>query len=290
LKTDYDSPLLDHITNHREKVYAAMILALDRGVGQVMDAVRAIGEEDNTLIIFTSDNGGAEYIGLEDVNAPYRGFKCSLFEGGIRVPLFMKWPGQIPKGVTISDPVAHIDIFATIVAAAKVDSGVTNLLKLDGRDVMPLVTAASNNMPVENPLHPYIFWRSGHYRAIRVGAMKLQYSENPRKVWLFNLESDPTERINLAANISMDTALSCFFVSKTAAVEGEGEGEGEGEVDPMKTLCPMMQAMFKVDGEQRESLWPSMAEGVAPIDHTCHSDNSPNPCLTFNDEYVYWPN
>ncbi len=87
----------------------------------------------------------------------------------------------------------------------------------------------------------------------------------------------------------MDTALSCFFVSKTAAVEGE--------VEPMKTLCPMMQAMFKVDGEQRESLWPSLAEFVLPIDHTCHPPETPaekaDPsytCFPPGVEYIYWPN
>ena len=80
-REDYEA--LSHIELHRERVYAAMIRSLDRGVGQVLDALQRNGLEDNTLVLFTSDNGGAGYLGLPDVNEPFRGWKISLFEGGI---------------------------------------------------------------------------------------------------------------------------------------------------------------------------------------------------------------
>jgi uncharacterized sulfatase len=83
-REDYDA--LADIKLHRERVYAAMIRALDRGVGRVMEALKSNGLDENTLVMFTSDNGGAGYIGLPDVNEPYRGWKITLFEGGIRVP------------------------------------------------------------------------------------------------------------------------------------------------------------------------------------------------------------
>ena len=75
-----------------------LIRSLDRGVGQVMEALKANGLDENTLVIFTSDNGGAGYIGLPNVNAPYRGWKSTLFEGGIRVPFLAPWPSPVPGG------------------------------------------------------------------------------------------------------------------------------------------------------------------------------------------------
>ena len=84
LKSDYDA--LSHITNHRERVYAAMVVALDRGVGRIMNELKAQGLDDNTLVVFSSDNGGANYVGLPHINKPFRGWKLTFFEGGIRVP------------------------------------------------------------------------------------------------------------------------------------------------------------------------------------------------------------
>src|SRR3546814_11817625 len=83
-----------------------------------MAELKRAGIDDNTLVIFTSDNGGAWYNGMPDLNAPYRGWKATFFEGGIRTPLFMRWPGHIAPGSTRADMTGHIDIFATIAAAA----------------------------------------------------------------------------------------------------------------------------------------------------------------------------
>ena len=74
---------------------------------------------DNTLIVFSSDNGGAGYIGLPEVNAPYRGWKITFFEGGIRAPIFMKWPAKIVPGTIVDEPVAHIDLMPTMAAVAQ---------------------------------------------------------------------------------------------------------------------------------------------------------------------------
>ena len=105
-REDYEA--LSHIENHRERVYAAMIRALDRGVGRVLDALERNGLEENTLVLFTSDNGGAGYIGLPEVNHPYRGWKLSYFNGGIRVPFFARWPAHIAAGSEVDDPVASL--------------------------------------------------------------------------------------------------------------------------------------------------------------------------------------
>src|SRR3546814_15796958 len=80
-----------------------MIAQLDRRIGDVMAQLKRAGIDDNTLVIFTSDNGGAWYNGMPDLNAPYRGWKATFFEGGIRTPLFMRWPGHIAPGSTRGD-------------------------------------------------------------------------------------------------------------------------------------------------------------------------------------------
>src|SRR3546814_3195759 len=83
-----------------------------------MAKLKEAGIDDNTLVIFTSDNGGAWYNGMPDLNAPFRGWKATFFEGGIRAPLFMRWPGGIAAGTQRADVTGHLDIFATIAAAA----------------------------------------------------------------------------------------------------------------------------------------------------------------------------
>ena len=110
-KEDYDA--LSEIEDHRLRVYAAMVSALDRSVGRVLQALEENGLAENTIVVFSSDNGGAGYIGLADVNRPYRGWKLTFFEGGIRVPMFVKWPGHIPAGTRSEALVSHLDLLPT---------------------------------------------------------------------------------------------------------------------------------------------------------------------------------
>ena len=163
-----------------------MIRALDRGVGRVMDALRANGLEDNTLVMFTSDNGGAGYIGLPDVNDPYRGWKITLFEGGIRVPFLARWPARLPAGVTYDSPVHHFDLYATAAAAAGAELPADRVM--DGVDLIPRVTGVE-----KTPAHEYLFFRSGAAQAVRDERWKLMVSAPPglpRKEWLFDLTAD----------------------------------------------------------------------------------------------------
>ncbi len=190
--TREDYAALGHIELHRERVYAAMIRALDRGVGRVMQALVDNGIDDNTLVIFTSDNGGAGYIGIDDINAPFRGFKIQLFEGGIHVPLLMRWPGRIPPATVVTRPAHHFDIFTT--AAAAGDATVDHS-RLDGIDLLP---HASAQRPGQTT-HERLFWLNGHYQVMLEQGWKLQISERPPATWLFNLNEDPTEQHNVAA-------------------------------------------------------------------------------------------
>ena len=192
-KEDYEA--LSHIELHRERVYAAMIRALDRGVGQVLDALRDNGLEENTLVIFMSDNGGAGYIGLPDVNAPYRGWKMTLFEGGIHVPYFVKWPAKIPAGTTVTQPVHHFDAFATAAAAGGAALPIDR--KIDGIDLVPFA-----NGEAQGVTHERLFWRSGASQTALVDGWKLNVSSpsgaDSRK-WLFDLRADPAEQEDLSA-------------------------------------------------------------------------------------------
>lgn len=189
LKSDYDA--LAAIPDHRTRVYAAMVRALDRGVGQVMAALKARGLDRNTLVIFTSDNGGAHYIGLPDINRPYRGWKATFFEGGIRVPFFLRWPARIAPETQVAGTVSHFDIFATAAAAAGV--GIPRDRPVDGIDLAPYVEANRQSMPRRT-----LFWRSGAYRVVRDGDAKLQMLDLPHQSLLYDLRGDPTERHDLA--------------------------------------------------------------------------------------------
>ena len=136
-RADYEA--VGDIKPHRLRVYAAMTRALDRSVGRVMAALEEEGLAENTIVIFTSDNGGAGYVGLADVNAPYRGWKITHFEGGIRVPMFVKWPARIAAGQAIDTPVAHIDVMPTLLAA--VEQPLPKDREIDGENLLPLMTA-----------------------------------------------------------------------------------------------------------------------------------------------------
>lgn len=197
-REDYEA--LSHIELHRERVYAAMIRALDRGVGRVMDALKTNGLDENTLVVFTSDNGGAGYIGLPNINVPYRGWKSTLFEGGIRVPFLARWPAKLPAGTAYDLPVHHFDIYATAAAAA--GAALPSDRIIDGIDLTPYVT---DTQRTDSP-HEYLFFRGGAAQAVREERWKLVVSapprsgrkQPPRKEWLFDLTAEG-ERSNVLA-------------------------------------------------------------------------------------------
>lgn len=189
-KADYDA--LPNIPEHRRRVYSAMIRSVDRSVGRVLQTLREEGLEENTIVIFTSDNGAPNYIGLPEVNQPYRGWKITLFEGGLRVPYVAKWPGHIPAGTEYKQPVSSIDILPTVVAAAGATLPTDRVI--DGVNLLPFLGKGSTQQ-AQRPL----YWLDGHYRTARDQGWKLIVSERPKKDWLFNLKDDPTEKVNLAA-------------------------------------------------------------------------------------------
>lgn len=189
-KADYEA--VGDIEPHRLRVYAAMLRAIDRSVGRVMDKLEQEGLAENTIIILSSDNGGAGYLGLPEVNEPYRGWKITLFEGGIRVPVFIKWPQRIAPGTMVGTPVAHIDLMPTMAAGA--GAPLPENVIIDGHNLMPLADG-TGEIDRENDA---IFWNAGHYKVVRAGDWKLQVNDRIDYDWLFNLADDPTEQVNLA--------------------------------------------------------------------------------------------
>jgi arylsulfatase A-like enzyme len=190
-KSDYEA--LSAIRDRRTRVYGAMIRALDRGVGKVMAALKAQGLDDNTIVIFTNDNGGAWYAGLPNINHPYRGWKGTFFEGGIRVPFFIRWPAGIASAQKSSTPIHHVDVLPTLAAAAGIP--IPNDRMIDGKNFLPFLTGRKAPSPTSRTL----YWRSGGYEAIRDGDWKLQVSRHPNRIWLFNLADDPTEWNDLSS-------------------------------------------------------------------------------------------
>ncbi|WP_338424504.1 sulfatase-like hydrolase/transferase [Sphingopyxis kveilinensis] len=183
-RADYEK--LAAIKDHKTRVYGAMIAQMDRRIGDVMAKLKEAGIDDNTLVIFTSDNGGAWYNGMPGLNAPFRGWKATFFEGGIRAPLFMRWPARIAPGTARADVTGHLDIFATIAAAA--GAALPEGRTIDSEDIL-----------AGPATRPAIFWRSGDYRAVRAGDWKLQVTKRPEKARLYNLAVDPTEQTDLSA-------------------------------------------------------------------------------------------
>ena len=132
---------------------------------------------------------------MPDINKPFRGWKISQFEGGIRVPLMMKWPAKIAAGTVAEEPVAHIDVMPTLTAAAGASEPQDVII--DGENLLPLATGNGKEAWARDTL----FWQSGHYRVVRHKDWKLQVTARPDKQWLFNLADDPTNNtIWLRAN------------------------------------------------------------------------------------------
>jgi arylsulfatase A-like enzyme len=166
----------------REVAYQEMITAMDEGIGQVVALIEQQGQADNTLIFFCSDNGAAK----TGSNAPLRGLKGKLWEGGHRVPAIAYWPGKIASGTT-GETALTMDLFPTFAEAA----GAPIPDFTDGISLLPLLTNVTGALP-DRPL----FWQFKADAAIRQGLWKLIYS--PGDTFLFNLEKDIRENNNLS--------------------------------------------------------------------------------------------
>jgi arylsulfatase A-like enzyme len=168
------------------RTYLAMLAALDDAVGRILTAVEAEGLSGDTLVVFTSDNGGPTWQTTSS-NGPLNGVKGLTLEGGIRVPTLFRWTGRIPAGRTSPVVGTGFDITATLLAAAGAPGGED----LDGVDLMPYLTGAA-----KGPAHEALYWRLGPQAAVRSGRWKAVKAED--RWFLFDLATDPGERHDLA--------------------------------------------------------------------------------------------
>ncbi len=184
-------------TNQKSHGYAAMVESVDMSVGKIMQTIKDLGKDENTLIIFTSDNGGLETDIATD-NDPLRSGKGYPYEGGIRVPMVVRWKGKIKSGSKSDTPVISHDLYPTICEAVGMD--MPNTAHIDGSSIFSLLTQG------QKPERTTLYWHFPHYRQkdivpysiIREGDWKLIKRYEGNKYELYNLADDLSEKEDLA--------------------------------------------------------------------------------------------
>lgn len=203
--TDARLKKFSHIQDSKRRAYAAMLSAMDDGVGGTLARLRENGLEQNTLVFFLSDNGGPTMRGVSvngSQNAPLRGSKRTTLEGGIRVPFFVRWTGKLPAGAIYDEPVIQLDILPTALAAAGIS--LEERPAIDGVNLLAQLSGQTDRSP-----HEALYWRFGKQMAIRRGDWKLvRYDTtadgavdggiSPAR--LYDLANDIGERDDLAAH------------------------------------------------------------------------------------------
>lgn len=186
-----------HIADRNRRIYCGMIAALDDAVGMVLDTLKQEGIEENTVVIFTSDNGGATYTGATD-NGPLQGGKMTNFEGGLNVPLMMRWPARIAPGTRYSQDVSLVDIFPTVAGAAHLS--LPGDRTYDGTDLLPFLNGSRKGKP-----HDALFWRSDYTGVVIKDGWKLIRDEKRNRSNLYKLTEDKTESVDLSGSHSEKT-------------------------------------------------------------------------------------
>jgi arylsulfatase A-like enzyme len=188
----------DHWAQDHNPHLAAMLESIDDGVGMIMKTLKRLKLDDNTVIIFTSDNGGETNV---TSNTPLRAGKSSLYEGGIRVPLIVRWPRLVPPGSVCHTPTSNVDFYPTLLASAEVKPDPSQ--RLDGVSIVPILKDPQAKLdrhalfwhyPLEKP--HFLGGRSSG--AIRQGDWKLIDFYDTHTIELYNLADDPGEQHNLA--------------------------------------------------------------------------------------------
>jgi arylsulfatase A-like enzyme len=178
------------IQNPKRKIYAAMVSAMDDGIGAVLKEIKDKGVEKNTIVIFLSDNGGPENDNASN-NGVLRGQKSNFWDGGIKVPFAIQWPAKIKAGTVYNKPVISLDILATITAT--INSKINPKKPLDGVNLLPYLDEKNTNAP-----HEYLFWRNFDQDmiAVRTEQNKIVVTKNVGEE-LFSSLVDISEAKNL---------------------------------------------------------------------------------------------
>ena len=183
-----------NIKNKKRKTYAAMVSAVDDGVGDVLNKLKELGIEDNTIVFFLSDNGGPKHNGSD--NGELRDGKSSIFEGGNRVPFAMQWPNKIKGNQIYSKPIISLDIFATVAEYANIQPK----NRLDGVNLIPYISNENSDYP-----HEYLYWRKFDDKSLSI-------RHNDYK--LLSSKGGPLELYNLLTDISEENVIDDKVVTE----------------------------------------------------------------------------
>jgi arylsulfatase A-like enzyme len=184
-----DLALFPQLTGKRKAV-AALTISMDRAIGKVLKKLDDMGIADNTVVIFTNDNGGPSDTNAS-VNLPLSGTKANHLEGGIRVPMLMRWSNYIQPNSEYNYPVSTLDLLPTFYDIAQGKQH--DLLNIDGKNLIPYVTQKNKERP-----HQTLFWKKENRGAVRDGDWKLlRFPDRPAE--LYNIEKDPSEFNDLAS-------------------------------------------------------------------------------------------
>jgi len=219
-----------HIEDEKKRIYAAMVSAMDDGIGKVLEKVKSSGLWEDTIVVFFSDNGCATYTEA-CYNDPLLGGKLMLFEGGQRVPFVVQWPGHIPAGTVYKGPVSSLDVYPTVVKAA----GGNVPADRDGVDMMPYLKGEKTGAPERA-----LYWRTGTNSAVRKGKWKLVNLGEGTDVLLYDLSADIGEEHDLSAE----------HPDKVKELSALLEGWKSGLVDPLwpsRRIIPFQQGPLKFE-------------------------------------------
>lgn len=187
--TEDDLKRFENIKDKKRRTYCAMVHRLDVNIGKITKTLKEEGLEENTLVVFISDNGGPVWSN-SSINAPFNGQKGTLLEGGIHVPFIMKWKGKLPAGNTYKNPVTSLDFAPTFFELA---GGLkTDKERFGGVNLIPYITGQNNNKP-----HKILNWRFTISAAIRYGDWKLIRLPD-RLPMLYYLPNDSSEQNNIS--------------------------------------------------------------------------------------------
>lgn len=235
------------VADRGKRVYAAMVSALDDGVGAVRAKLKAEGIDKDTLIIFLSDNGCASYVLGACTNAPLNGFKGTHLEGGVRIPFIMAWPGRIGAGQVDHRMVSSLDVLPTAAALA----GTTPPHGSDGVNLMPYVAGGDRSTP-----NPVLYWRAGPNFAIRDGDWKLWLADKADPTAKVSEAVDPTEDGKAATASPFGQHVMLFDLSKDLG-ERDNLAARRGEV--VDGLKAKLRAWDKANVPPQ---WTSMRQSV----------------------------
>lgn len=226
--TDERLAKFSHITDKKRRTYNAMMLAMDDAVGAVITKLAETNQDQDTLVMFISDNGGPTMPGVTvngSVNAPLRGSKRTTLEGGIRVPFVLSWPGRL-KPARFEKPVIQLDLAATAIAAA----GLQNDPNMDGVNLLPFLDESQSQPP-----HEALYWRLGKQMAVRSGDYKLvRYDSNADTLTGKNNQPVSVAKLyNLADDIGETKDLAMAMPEKVAELQAKWDAWDVDNVAPL---------------------------------------------------------